>query len=99
MGERGKNINEDIAALVAKGLDVRIQKSLDIVRVVGNNAVHPGQIELTDDNGIASHLFRLVKIIVETMITQPKHINELYGSLPEAARLQIEKRDVTKARE
>ena len=63
-----------------------------IVRVIGNNAVHPGQI-LTDDRETASRLFRLVNMIADAMITQPKHINEFYEELPESAKRQIEKRD------
>ena len=36
LGESGKNINDDIAALVKKGLNLMIQQSLDVVRVIGN---------------------------------------------------------------
>lgn len=93
LGEAGKNINDDIASLVKKGLDKRVQQALDIVRVVGNDAVHPGQIDLRDDRGTATKLFGLVNLIAEKMITEPKHVEALYGSLPEAKRQAIEKRD------
>lgn len=93
LGKPGDNLNSDIAQLVKGGLDVRIQKSLDIVRVVGNSAVHPGQIDLTDNRDIAFRLFRLVNMIADAMITQPKHVESFYAELPENARQQIEKRD------
>jgi hypothetical protein len=48
LGQPGKNINDDIKALVKDGIDSRIQKALDAVRVIGNNAVHPGQIDIQD---------------------------------------------------
>lgn len=95
LGEKGKNINDDIASLVSKGLPVQIQKALDSIRVIGNNAVHPGVIELNDDNETASVLFVLINIIVEQMITQPKQINEIYSKLPPSALEGIAKRDKT----
>lgn len=93
LGQPGENINADIKALVAGGLDRRIQKALDVVRVVGNNAVHPGQIDLKDDRGTAETLFKLLNLVVDKMISEPKHVDELYASLPEGALLAIEKRD------
>lgn len=93
LGESGENINDDIASLVKKGLSPTIQQSLDIVRVVGNNAVHPGQIELKDNKEIAFKLFELVNMIADTMITKPREIKKLYDSLPASIAEQIEKRD------
>ena len=93
LGQSGKNINVDIAALVADGLDPRVQQILDIVRVVGNNAVHPGQIDLRDDRATAEMLFGLLNVIVGKTISVPKRIEEVYGALPEHARDAIAKRD------
>ena len=97
LGEKGKNINDDIASLVRKGLDTRIQKALDVVRVVGNSAVHPGQIDLNDDKTIATKLFGLVNVIVKSQITQAKHIEEMYDTVvPDTIKAQIEQRDAPK---
>jgi hypothetical protein len=92
----GTNLNHDIGELVRKGaIDTRIQQALDLVRVVGNNAVHPGQIDLNDNSEIAVDLFDLVNLIVETAIAGPKHISAMYERIiPETARAQIDKRNV-----
>ena len=93
LGEKGENINADIANLVKKGLPLKVQKALDVVRVVGNNAVHPGQIDLKDDVETSEKLFDLINLIVEVMITQPKHVDELYKSLPQSQKEAIRKRN------
>lgn len=41
-----------IAAMIAHGLPSNTGKALDILRVIGNNAVNPGQID-ADDTDIA----------------------------------------------
>ena len=93
LGEKGKRIDDDIASLVAKGLNPLVQKSLDIVRVIGNEAVHPGVIDLNDDRDTANKLFDLVNSIADQMITHPKNVKALYGDLPETKRKAIEDRD------
>jgi hypothetical protein len=93
LGENGKTIDEDIGSLVAKGLNPIIQRSLDIVRVIGNEAVHPGELDLRDDRDIANRLLDIVNSIADQMITHPKKVEELYGKLPESKRKAIEKRD------
>jgi len=92
LGEKGKDINADIASLVKKGLPGRVQQALDIVRVTGNNAVHPGQIDV-DDPEVVGHLFSLINVIAEYMITMPNRIGTIYNGLPEGALEQIGKRD------
>lgn len=96
LGESGENINRDIGNLVAKGLSAQIQRSLDVVRVVGNNAVHPGQIDVSDGEGAALALGRLINLITDALITQPKLIDQLYTDLPESALEAIAKRDAPK---
>ena len=93
LSEEGKNINEDIGRLVKKGLPLQVQQALDVVRVVGNNAVHPGQIDLDDKKETASKLFGLLNFIVERQITHTKQLGELYQALPPNQLDQIEKRD------
>lgn len=96
LGESGDNINGDIAELVKKGLDVRVKKSLDVVRVVGNEAVHPGQLDLRDDRATAEKLFGLINLIADIMISQPKHVQEMYDGLPDSKKEAIENRDKVK---
>ncbi len=93
LGGKGKNINEDISILVKNGLPVKIQQALDIVRVIGNNAVHPGLIDIQDNQEIAGKLFNLINLIVDVMISQPKEIDKIYDNLPEKDKKSIEKRD------
>ena len=96
LGEKGNNIDDDIASLVQKGLSTKVQQALDIVRVIGNEAVHPGQINLNDDPGIAQALFELVNVIVDEMISEPKKIDEIYRKLPPAKLDAIKRRDTQK---
>ena len=96
LGENGKNINDDIGSLVKKGLSSQIQKSLDILRITGNNAVHPGEINLEESPEVVLKLFDLVNFIAEKMITEPKELDGFYEGLPDGVKEQIEKRDEDK---
>ncbi len=93
LGESGKDLNLDIKNLVAKGLPSKVQEALDSVRVIGNESVHPGTINLNDNREIANKLFKLVNFIATKLITEPKEIDDLYNSLPVSKLEGIRKRD------
>ncbi|MGP0577412.1 DUF4145 domain-containing protein [Paenibacillus peoriae] len=93
LGESGKDINRDIGSLVKKGLPEEIQQALDILRVIGNESVHPGELDLRDDQETALQLFELINFIVEERISRKKRISSLFSRLPEGKRKGIEDRD------
>lgn len=97
LGESGTDINADIGKLVAKGLNPTIQQALDVVRVIGNESVHPGSLDLKDDTKTASALMAIVNIITEQLISQPKMIGDLFSALPEKKREGIQQRDRPKS--
>jgi len=91
----GRNLNDDIGALVKLGLPTGVQQALDVLRVVGNNSVHPGELDIRDTPEVATKLFKLVNIIAEKMIAEPKELKALFEALPDGAKKQIKKRDAT----
>lgn len=98
LGAKGKKIDDKISDLVGKGLSGDVQKALDVVRVVGNKAVHPGQISfVVDDLSTAHMLFGLLNITVRRLLTEPASINSLYEQLPQSVKDQVLKRDDKKS--
>lgn len=93
LGESGRDINKDIGSLVSKGLPVEVQQALDILRVIGNESVHPGELDLRDDQGTALQLFELINFIIEEQISRKKKISSLFSKLPEIKRKGIQDRD------
>ena len=94
LGSTEKDINKAIGKFVSDGkISPMIQKALDAVRVIGNEAVHPGSIDLRDDSTTVNSLFGLINFIVEKMIGDPKRIDEIYGSLPQQKLEAIANRD------
>lgn len=96
VGKSGENINNDIKELVSEGLSPKIQQALDLLRVVGNNAVHPGQINIDDNSEIAFKLFHVLNFIADEMLTKPKELELLYSNvIPEETKKHIKQRDRT----
>jgi len=93
LGEKGNDINTDISSLVKKGLPIEVQQSLDYCRIIGNNAVHPGKIDLEAKPEMVEVVFENVNYIVEEMISRPKKRAAHYAKLPESNRKAIKDRD------
>lgn len=87
------DINDMIGKLVSKGLDKRIKEALDSVRVIGNEAIHPGELNIDDDKQTVYHLFGLVNVIADRLITQERVIGEVYKKIPPRKIAGIEARD------
>jgi len=97
IGADEDDINKMIGQLVKNGvINPKIQQALDSVRVIGNEAVHPGTMDLKDDSATAFSLFNLINYIVEKAITEPKEIDAIYAGLPAGKLAGIINRDKSK---
>lgn len=98
IGAQEGDINKMIGELVQKGtISKAIQQALDSVRVIGNEAVHPGTMDLKDDQQTATSLFNLINFIVEKAITEPKEVDAIFAGLPSGKLAGIVNRDKPKA--
>jgi hypothetical protein len=88
-GKPKLKLDDKIALLVQDGLHPRTQQALDAVRVIGNEAVHPGKMDLNDDRDTALTLFSLVDVIVHDTLTRTKIAEKAYALLPESTKNAI----------
>jgi hypothetical protein len=61
--ESGKYLDDEIGALISKGLKVEIQEAMGALRVLAYNGA--GDIDLKEDKATATRIFALLKMIVE----------------------------------
>ncbi|MFC6202588.1 DUF4145 domain-containing protein [Lactiplantibacillus nangangensis] len=90
------NLNQKIGDLVAEGLPIKIKEMLDSVRVIGNNAVHPGVIDfdnVENATSLATTLLTMVNLIVQYEITNAKALEETYNLLTDGQKKGIQDRD------
>lgn len=96
VGAKGKSINSMITNLVVEHkIPTSVQQALDTIRILGNDGVHPGVIDISDDERKenALMLFSLLNIIVDRMIKADMQIQQFYSLIPESKREAIEQRD------
>lgn len=86
-------IKMPLSALVANGLPKTLQKTMNIVRVIGDEVVHPGEINIDDNKNMAIAMFRFMNSIIEKIIVEPKEIDDLYKMMPIEKLKGIENRD------
>lgn len=92
--ERGKDLNATIGNLhAANKIETHIKDALDVVRVIGNDAVHSGTIQERDDPETVSRLFVLVNLIAHRLFTRERELAEMVELLPKSARDAIAGRD------
>lgn len=74
----------------------RVQKVMDALRVIGNDAVHPGLIDLEgrDDKEVSLALFKITNYIVAETLGSDDMIEDLYSLLPGKVKESIENRKI-----
>ena len=93
--QSGKNIDQDIATLAKEGkLRPTTIKMFHTVRIAGNEAVHPGEIDFEDDAEIANALFYLINMIMFDAVTYDNYAEAMWQKMPESKRKAAEARDL-----
>ncbi len=94
-GNSGGRLFDKIGTLKSKNIiNDMIQEAFDSFRVIGNQVVHPGQIEL-DDNIDHAILFSILNFMVDIGIAKPLQIRKLFeDSVPDPQKEAINKRDL-----
>lgn len=62
-------------------LDQTLNEAANSLRLTGNNAVHPGKLELDHITEITTVLFEFINIIVYELISKPQKINDTYKKI------------------
>lgn len=87
---KNKTLNDAIKNFIEKEKpDETLQKALHSVRVTGNNAVHPKELDISDNREIAIILFEIINHIAEKTLSSVKQIDKIYNLLPENAKKDI----------
>lgn len=80
LGSAGKNLFERIQNLEKVGVPTRMIQAMTALRVAGNNAVHPGEIDLAEPKELANQMFLFLNYVVEFGITAPAHVDKFMAA-------------------
>lgn len=94
LNAQGNNLNDKIRYLVSNGLPAKIQQALDSIRVIGNKAIHAGQISVDVESCETAYaLFEIINIIIEKMVSESIKIDNIFSALPESVKNDINIKD------
>ncbi len=71
----------------------RMLKMAHFVRVMGNEAVHPGKIDFNDNPEIVKALFTFINLLVDNQITQLERLDGLIRAQPHDVQKKIMKHE------
>lgn len=92
LGEPGNRLDTDIRYLAKRPeFGKWLIRTVDTLRITGNNAIRPGEINQDDIDNICSGLFDFINLIINFGITQPKQWDAMHKSLPEKPERMLEK--------
>lgn len=89
----GKTIDLQIQNLIKSGEDPMNVLCMDICRILGNECVHPGIINLNEEGDIATLFFEFINMTTTRLFTAKRQVQEVYQKLPEGARKALEARN------
>lgn len=83
------NIKNDIEEIINIGNFYQdqkemLEKAMNSVRLIGNRASHPSELDINDNPEIANILFEMINFIVGEIITKPKEREERLNKLKSA---------------
>ncbi|EAJ1255144.1 DUF4145 domain-containing protein [Campylobacter lari] len=81
LGKTKENLAESISSLKNQGFEDYIIQACETVRIVGNNAVHPGTINIDDNPEIAHCLFEMINLIADKLITHKVNAEKFYKKI------------------
>ncbi len=84
LGENSEQLDVAVDLLLNKGLNPVIAKGLRTARVIGEHAIPAGVLHDEDTAECAMLLCKLINMIADSMITQPKILADLCEDVSEA---------------
>ena len=70
-------------------LPPRLLQMAQFIRVIGNEAAHPGVIDFEENSDTVNALFEFINLLVENQITFPQKVDSLFQSQPDSIQKKI----------